>query len=172
MAQPPADFEIRPVTRAEAEAWRTLRLEMLRDEPLAFSSSYEDQVELELDFFAARIPNDGVDALFGVYVDGVLSGSAGFSREEGAKVAHKGVMWSVYLRPHLRGTGIAQALIGRLIEHARDHVAQLHCSVSAANGRAGALYRRLGFVDYGREPRALRIGGVDYDEELLVITFD
>lgn len=168
----PVSYEIRPVTKAEAAAWRVLRLEMLRDEPVAFSSSYEDQADYPLSFFEARIPDDGVDVLFGVYVDGALCGSAGFSQEDGAKVSHKGLMWSVYLRPHLRGAGIAEALVRRVIEHARRYVVQLICGVSVDNPRAGRLYRRLGFQCYGVEPRALRIDGRDYDEELLVINFD
>jgi ribosomal protein S18 acetylase RimI-like enzyme len=172
MADKGIDFEIRAVTRAEAFAWRALRLEMLCNEPLAFSSSYEDQVGLDLAFFAGRIPEDGVDVLFGVYVDGELSGSAGFSREAGLKVSHKGLMWSVYLRPHLRGRGIGEALAGRLIDHARQHVSVLQCSVTSDNLAARALYRRMGFVEYGVEARALRYEGKDYAEVLLAISFD
>lgn len=172
MADSGIDFEIRPVTRAEAAAWRALRLEMLRNEPLAFSSSFEDQVGLDLAFFAGRIPEDGVDVLFGVYVDGELSGSAGFSREQGLKVSHKGLMWSVYLKPRLRGRGIGEALAGRVIDHARRHVSVLQCSVTRDNLAARALYRRMGFVEYGVEARALRYQGKDHDEVLLAISFD
>jgi len=171
MAKPAIEYEIRAVTRAEAEAWRTLRLEMLRDEPLAFSSSIEDQIDRDLSFFEHRIPTGGVDVLFGVYVDGELCGSAGFSQEQDLKLRHKGVMWSVYLRPHLRGSGVAEALVRRVIEHARRYVAQLLCAVSADNPRARRLYERLGFRQYGVEPRALRIDGEDHDEVLLVIIF-
>jgi hypothetical protein len=44
--------------------------------------------------------------------------------------------------------------------------------VTAENSAAADLYRRVGFVDYGVEPRALRYAGRDYDEALLVISFD
>ena len=30
----------------------------------------------------------------------------------------------------------------------------------------------MGFIDYGIEPRSLRYEGADYDEALLVISFD
>ncbi len=172
MAERGIDFEIRAVTRAEAAAWRALRLEMLRDEPLAFSSSYEDQVGLDLAFFAGRIPEGGIDVLFGVYVDGELSGSAGFSREDGLKVRHKGLMWSVYLKPRLRGRGIGEALTGRVIDHARQYVSVLQCSVTGDNLAARALYRRMGFSEYGVEPRALRYEGKDHDEVLLALILD
>jgi ribosomal protein S18 acetylase RimI-like enzyme len=173
MAESGADFEIRPVTRAEAPAWRALRLEALRAHPLAFMSSYEESVERDLAFFADRIPQPGgADVLFGVYVGDDLRGCAGFGREPGLKEKHKGFMWGVYLRPDLRGRGIGEALVGRVIDHARGQVSLLRCSVTIENTAACELYRRMGFIDYGIEPRSLRYEGVDYDEALLVISFD
>jgi ribosomal protein S18 acetylase RimI-like enzyme len=166
-------FDIRPVTRAEAPAWRELRLEALKNHPLAFMSSYEETVGRDLDFFAQQIPGSGEDdVLLGVYVDGVLGGCAKFIRETRAKERHKGAMVGVYLRPALRGRGIGEALVGRLIEHARERVSLLRCSVGAENRAAGDLYRRMGFVRHGVEPRSLRYEGLDYDEELLAISFD
>jgi ribosomal protein S18 acetylase RimI-like enzyme len=171
MAEP--DFDIRPVTRAEAAAWRELRLEALMNHPIAFMSSYEEWVKRDLAAFAERIPEAaGDDVLFGVYAGGELDGCAGFGREPGEKERHKGFMWGVYLRPALRGRGVGAALIGRLIEHASGCVSLLRCSVTAENDAAADLYRRLGFVDYGIEPRSLRYDGRDYDEALLVISFD
>jgi len=172
MAARDLDIDIRPITRGEAPAWRLLRLEMLKNHPTAFKSSYEDIADRELDFFAQRIPDDAVDVLFGVYAAGELSGSAGFSREERLKARHKGVMSSVYLKPALRGRGIGEALTKRVIEHAREHVSVLLCSVVSDNGAARALYERMGFVRYGVEPRALRYQGRDYDEDLLAISLD
>ena len=173
MAEQGSEVDIRPVTRAEAAAWREIRLESLKNHPLAFMSSYEETVRRDLDFFAQQIPEPGGDdVLLGVYSDGVLSGCARFARETRAKERHKGAMASVYLRPALRGRGIGAALIGRLIEHARTRVSLLRCSVGAENRAAGDLYRRLGFVKHGIEPRSLRYEGRDYDEALLVISFD
>ena len=136
MAEPGSDIDIRPVTRAEAPAWRELRLEALKNHPLAFMSSYEETVERDLDFFAQQIPEPGGDdVLFGVYADGALSGCARFARETRAKERHKGAMAAVYLRPALRGRGIGEALIGRLIGHARARVSLLRCSVTTETPR-------------------------------------
>jgi ribosomal protein S18 acetylase RimI-like enzyme len=173
MAEPGSDFDIRPVTRAEAPAWRELRLEALKNHPTAFMSSYEEAVKRDLNFFAERIPQaGGGDVLFGVYVADALCGCAGFMREPGAKEMHKGFMWGVYLRPGLRGRGIGEALVGRLLEHARGQVSLLRCSVTMDNSGARELYRRMGFVEYGIEPRSLRYDGTEYDEALLLISFD
>jgi RimJ/RimL family protein N-acetyltransferase len=166
------DYEIRPVRQAEAAVWRGIRAEMLEAHPTAFSSAYEDFVDLSLDQVAARIPEPGgSDAVFGVYVGGVLCGSAGFVRETGVKSRHKGAMWGVYLRPILRGRGVGEALVGAVIAQARAHVEILHTAVNAENLGARDLYLRMGFRPYGREPRGLRWGGRDYDEDLLVLDF-
>jgi ribosomal protein S18 acetylase RimI-like enzyme len=173
MAEPSSDFDIRPVTRAEAPAWRELRLEALKNHPAAFMSSYDEAVKRDLAFFAERIPQPGgADVLFGVYASDTLNGCAGFMREPGAKEMHKGFMWGVYLRPALRGRGIGEALVGRVIDHARGQVSLLRCSVTTENTAACELYRRMGFIDYGLEPRSLRYEASDYDEALLVISFD
>ena len=102
MAELGSDFDIRPVTPAEAAAWREIRLESLKNHPTSFSSVYEDVAKFALEDFAARIPEPGgADVLLGVYVEDELCGCAGFVRERGVKSEHKGLMWSVYLRPEL-----------------------------------------------------------------------
>lgn len=165
-----ADWSIRPVARGEAAAWRELRAEMLKNHPIAFSSAYEDFILQPLEVVAARIPEPGGgDVLLGVYRGGELCGSAGFARESGRKSEHKGVMWGIYLRPALRGTGAGEALVAAVVAHARERVALLFCAVTTQNVGARALYERLGFRVYGVEPRALRWGGRDYDEALLVL---
>ena len=169
---PPA-FEIRSVTREEAPAWRELRAEALKNHPAAFMSAYEDFILLDEETVAARIPPPGgADVLFGVYAAGVLSGCAGFLREVGLKERHKGYMWGVYLRPMLRGTGAGEALVAAVIDQASRHVEILRSAVSTENLGARALYLRMGFHTYGIEPRALRTGGRDYDDELLALVFE
>jgi ribosomal protein S18 acetylase RimI-like enzyme len=172
MAEPDSEIEIRPITRAEAGAWRALRLEMLRNHPTAFKSSFEEEAARAMEHFADAIGEDGVDVRFGVYRAGQLMGAAGFLREKRAKTAHKGVMGSVYVKPELRGRGVGEALVRRVVDHARQHVVLLLCSVVSDNRAARALYGRLGFVRYGLEPRALRYAGRDYDEELLALALD
>ena len=166
------DIDIRPITRDEAPTWRTLRLEAMRAYPSAFSASPDDWERLPIEEAAGRIPlPGGDDALFGVYQDGELMGCAGFLREKGAKESHKGYLWGVYLRASLQGRGLGERLTQTVIDWARPRVDLLRCSVSSENLGARALYLRLGFVQYGTEPRAIRIDGRDYDEDHLVMVF-
>lgn len=52
---------------------------------------------------------------------------------------------------------------------AQTGLEQLLLSVVTENEAALALYRALGFGDYGREQRALRVAGRYYDEALLAL---
>jgi ribosomal protein S18 acetylase RimI-like enzyme len=172
MDAPLTSPDIRPLGAADAEAWRALRLQALKEEPRAFTASYEEAAATAPADFARRMPSDGGPAvLFGLFVEGALEGSAGFSVQQGRKLGHKGLLWGVYIRPDWRRRGFGRALVGRVISHARAHVALLQAAVVADNISARRLYRSLGFEPYGVERAAVRVDGEDVDEVLLWIDF-
>ena len=115
-------LEIRPLTEDDAPAWRELRLRMLRDHPDVFGSSWEEFERQSLEEVARRMrernsPPD--NALFGAFMNGVLIGSTGLHREEGAKDRHKAMIWGVYAAPEARGRGVGRALMEAAIVRAR-----------------------------------------------------
>lgn len=164
-----ANFEIRRVKPDEAAAWREMRLEALRNHPDSFGDSYEEASARPISLLQARLAETGPNITLGVYLDGVLQGTAAFVVETTLKTRHKGLMTAVYLRPVLRGSGAADALVAAIIAHARQHVDMLKAVVNPKNETARKLYFRHGFKTYGIEPRALRLGGVDNDDELIVV---
>jgi RimJ/RimL family protein N-acetyltransferase len=74
----------------------------------------------------------------------------------------------MYVRPEARGTGLAAALVGSLVEHTREHVEQIQLTVVSNNPRARRFYQRMGFSEYGLEKKALKYNGVYFDEVLMV----
>jgi ribosomal protein S18 acetylase RimI-like enzyme len=165
-------FTIRTLTPLDVELYRNLRLEALRDTPMAFSSSYEEESLNSLDVFRSRLPNDGVSAVFAAFDGAQPVGMAGFQKNASLKSRHKGVMWGVYVAPEYRGQGIAGLLVDAVIERARRHVIVLECGVAISNPAARRIYHSRGFVPYGIELKAICIDGAYFDEELLVIEFD
>jgi GNAT superfamily N-acetyltransferase len=166
-----AAYEIRPVRPNEAAAWLEMRLEALANHPTAFGDSYEEAAARPLADLEDRLALDGPNVILGVFVDGELQGTAAFTVDTPLKMRHKGLMGAVYLRPVLRGSGAADALIGAIVDHARQHVVVLRAVVNPANEVARQLYFRHGFQTYGVEPRGLRHDGVDHDEELIALVF-
>jgi ribosomal protein S18 acetylase RimI-like enzyme len=163
-------FSIRRLGPADLAAYRAIRQEALGNHPEAFVSTADD--------FAARPDADVVRmleglAVFGAFLpDGSLGGINAFMRNDGAKERHRGWMIQVYVRPEQRGTGMAQALVEHLIDHARHHVVQVHLGVWSENQPALKLYQRLGFTIYGTEPRYLFVNGRYIDEHLMVRFLD
>lgn len=166
---------IRVLDRSDAAGFRALRLEALRQCPAAFGSSYETEQHVTEAGFADRIPDHPPDAIFGAFPDGEgggLAGMLGFRVHANPKERHKATLWGMYLRPAVRRRGIATALLRRAIGHAATiaGVEIIQLSVVTEMQSARALYEQAGFVVYGVERRALRLGpGAYCDEELCAL---
>jgi ribosomal protein S18 acetylase RimI-like enzyme len=166
----PADPEIRRLTPDDLIAFKALRLEALRTEPQAFGAAFEENAARPDAYFLTLIGAEP-NLVFAAFEAGELVGKAGFIVEVGLKNRHKGFLWGVYVRASHRGRGIGEALVRRVLDHARSHVEVLRSAVVATNADAGRLYRKLGFQTYGVEPHALKVDGRLYDEELIAIVF-
>jgi RimJ/RimL family protein N-acetyltransferase len=157
--------EIRLLTPADAESYRDIRLEGLRQNPEAFGSTFERENAMPLAWFAERIANVSI---FGAIAEGELVGVAGYWPQEGAKVSHKAALFGMYVRPRARGARVAQRLIEVIVAHATERVEQLQLSVAVGNEAAHRLYQKMGFSEYGREMKALKQDGRYFDEILMV----
>src|SRR3974390_632921 len=155
--------QIRLLTPSDAVAYRDIRLEGLQRDPDAFSSTFERESAMPLNWFEERIVNGNV---FGALGDSELLGVAGYRPQEGAKVSHKAGFWGMYVRKAARGSGLGERLIEAIVDHATGRVERLHPSVTSGNEAAYRLYRKTGFSEYGREMKALKQDGRYFDEIL------
>lgn len=151
---------------SDAAAYRALRLDALERHPSAFRTSFDEEADLSLAEFAARLE---AHAIFGGFWDGALCGLAGLEIPQARNKRHRGVLFGVYVCPDRRRAGLGADLVGAVIEHARTRVDQLHAAVVTTAAPARALYRKLGFLPYGLEPRGLKVGDAYFDQELLVL---
>ncbi len=158
-------MEVRRLTEEDAEGYRVIRLQALGRHPEAFQATYESVADLPLDAYRQRLRRY---ALFGGFLDGKLRGFVGFFPLKNPKISHKGLMWGMYVDEDARGSGLAQAMVEAVVEHARGQVEQLLLSVIADNARARRFYEKMGFEPYGTEHRALKIGDRYFDEEFRV----
>ena len=158
-------FLLRRLSASDAEGFRELRLEGLRNHPEAFGSSWEEESEKPLAWFRERLEKSTV--LAGVADDGQILGVAALAVQEALKTRHKGFLWGMYVRPEARGTGLAAALVERLLSEAQGTVEEVQLVVVTTNEAAIRLYSRYGFKPYGIERRALKVQGRYYDELLM-----
>jgi GNAT superfamily N-acetyltransferase len=162
------DHTIRMLAGADAARFQPVHLEALRLHPDAFAASYEDDLAHSLDEVARRLDQGTV---FGGFVDGELVAIATYQRHAQRKRCHVAMVWGMYVRESHRGTGLAEALFSRVVEHAGREVDQLELYVATGNERARSFYRRFGFVPYGVMPRSIRVDGIDRDAEMLALAF-
>jgi ribosomal protein S18 acetylase RimI-like enzyme len=97
---------------------------------------------------------------------------AGFYRyKESVKVAHKGMIWGVYVQATYRGKGLAKQLLQAVIARARmlGGIELIQLGVNAANLPVVKLYESLGFSKWGCDPRALKVHGRYIDEDRMVL---
>ncbi len=67
---------------------------------------------------------------------------------------------AMWVAAHARGTGVADALVGALLDHAAGlGLRRVTLDVADENGRAAAFYERLGFVRTGQDRRAAALPG-------------
>jgi ribosomal protein S18 acetylase RimI-like enzyme len=160
----PDAIELRRLVPAEAALFRDIRLEGLRLEPDAFTSTYEYESIQPLSYFTDRLSNA---AVFGAFHGAALLGVAGFYVQPGAKHAHKGTLWGMYVRPAARRGGVGRRLVEAVLAHARTAVELIQLVVVSENHGARQLYARLGFVEYGIEKRAAKYRGRYHDDVLM-----
>ncbi|WP_315926493.1 GNAT family N-acetyltransferase [Mesorhizobium sp. SP-1A] len=160
---------IRPLTIADAVAYRRLRLAALIDSPEAFSSSPQDEEHLSDAEIAARAAPAPPGIVFGAFMGGELSGMAVYLPDTRLKTRHKGTMVGVYVAPALRGTGTGRRLVEHVVRHAATQGVILQCVVAVGNEAARRLYRSLGFQPYGLERDAVFVNGRYFDDELLAL---
>ncbi len=136
------DVEILRLGPDEWEVFRDLRLRALREAPYAFGSRYDDWVRAPEARWRERlvaVPLNLVarrgDELLGM-ASGVLDGN-------------EAELISMWVDPSARGSGVAAALVGAVVEWARAVGRTTYLMVRSDNARAIAAYARAGFVDLG-----------------------
>ncbi|OUA57218.1 GNAT family N-acetyltransferase [Bacillus thuringiensis] len=167
-------MDIHVLTKENTEIYLELRIEGLKQNPEAFSSSYEDIINKkgEIGCKAKKIFADE-NCTLGAFKDGKLIGIATLETKPYIKQEHKAKIGSVYVSPKARGLGVGKALIKECLELAKSlEIEQVMLDVVVGNDGAKKLYESLGFHTFGIQERALKYNGQYWDEEHMVIFLD
>lgn len=135
---------------------------------LTYPEESTHTVEQEAQYLREKAESEtGVELL--AEVDGVAVGSAGIECVgQKEKTKHR-AEFGISVDKAYWGLGIGRALTEACIECARKvGYAQLELEVVAGNEAALALYDRLGFVEYGRNPKGFRSRYAGWQELILM----
>lgn len=154
---------VRRLTPDDAPSYQALRLRGLAEHPEAFTSSAEEEATRPLQWAQDRLraaaarPND---FFLGAYRADALLGIVGVQGRYRPKERHNATVVGMYVVPEVSGQGVGRALMQALLRDAAQlpGLEQLDLTVTEGNDAARTLYARCGFTEWGRLPRAVRIG--------------
>jgi ribosomal protein S18 acetylase RimI-like enzyme len=160
--------EIRQLNAEDAAEYQAVFLGALQSAPTAFAADYAEESARSSDQIAERFRRE---VIFGAFVDGRLCAIATFLQQASPKRRHVGMIWNMYVSEERRGTGLAEILFKYVLEAASLKVDQVELYVAVENQRGTKFYGKFGFESYGVMPRALRVGGADFDALMMVKRF-
>ena len=157
---------IRTLGAGDAEAYRALMLEAYGVYPQAFTSSVAERAAMPLSWWEKRL-SSLLDCLLGAFEGDELAGIVGLAFEPREKARHKVTLFGMYVTEAHQRKGLGRQLVEAALEEARQHprLKLIQLTVTAGNDAAFALYQRCGFIQYGLEPLAVRVG-VDYFDKI------
>ncbi len=130
--------------------------------PDAFTSSVAERESLPIEWWASRVSEEAGahELVVGSFLDAEVVGVAGLSFERRERTRHKATLFGMYVRSASRGKGVAKALVAEVLRQAlaspRTEIVQL--TVTESNSAAVRLYTGCGFVPFGTEPFAVKLG--------------
>ncbi|MGH8351879.1 MAG: GNAT family N-acetyltransferase [Pseudomonas sp.] len=145
--------------------YRALMLEAYDLHPQAFTSSVRERAAMPLGWWESRLTGK-LDVVFGAFEEGKLAGIVGLAFEPREKVRHKATLFGMYVSANVRQRGLGFHLVQAVLAEARSHqeLRLIKLTVTAGNDAAFSLYQRCGFIQFGLEPMAVRVGEDYFDK--------
>jgi ribosomal protein S18 acetylase RimI-like enzyme len=146
---------VRALRRDEYELLRTIRVQMLEDAPDAFTITADSERGRPLSWWRERLAATCADpkrvALVAEIGEDAIGSALGVIDTWDRSLAH---LYALWVDPRARRRGVANAIVGRVFEWARERgAATVELSVTVGNVAATKLYEGVGFYDTGdREP--------------------
>jgi len=161
------DRDVSVVVLGPRDWWdlRAIRLEALRSEPAAYSSSYEETLAWSTEDWRRRLANDRSVLLFARAQNRLIGMVGGYlgSDEGDDSVA---VVFGMYVASEHRGRGIGRLLLTSLIDRlaAFPQITTVRLGVTETQDPARRLYESVGFQVVGKTEEGIVVNERQYDE--------
>jgi ribosomal protein S18 acetylase RimI-like enzyme len=153
-------LQIKKLPPEKWEEFKALRLEALKNDPLAFGSSYEEESSFSSKIWKKRLNNTLVATCEEEPV-----GMIGFLVNQKSKLAHVAEIFGVYVKEDYRDKKIGKQLIEAAIHSIlqNNKVLKIKLTVTSVQHSAIKLYSSLGFEIVGRLHKELKHKDKFYD---------
>jgi RimJ/RimL family protein N-acetyltransferase len=163
-------YVLRTLQSRHTRSYRSLRHQALGETAPSFGTSLSEELKKPYrQYFndLSQYRRSQSDFLLGLFEENEdrLIGCLGFYRHKKLKTRHKGLIWGMYVHPVHRRKGLGHWMLSDAITRIRrqEDLEIVHLGVVSQNAEAMQLYEGLGFVSFGKEPRAFKLQGVYYD---------
>ena len=155
------DYKILGIS--ELEDYRNIRLELLKENPTNFGSSFEEESHFDESMWQRRLNNINATSI-GAYHENQILGICVVVKNPRLKMKHIAYLNSMYVKQEYRRIGISKGLLDYVFNFLKgSEVEILHLSVVEQNLNAISLYRKVGFENVGIEPGAIKYQGEYYN---------
>lgn len=145
------------ITYLPPERWaeyRELRLTMLLETPNAFGATYEEESlypNQQWYNYLVEATQEKRTVLKFCLKNNAIIGMGGAKIGQTPKTQHKATLFSIYLLPQYRGSGIAKRLVQAILDTLKEKetIKKIDLVVSADQQNARNLYKKLGFSTEG-----------------------
>ncbi len=148
------------------QKYRDLRLEALKEEPLSFLSSYEEEKDKPEEKWRESLA--GKNLVLFTQNDNKLVGMIGAYRESNPRLAHVATIWGLYVNSAYRGQGIGKMLLEKVLSEVKalPGIEKIKITVNADKTIPYKLYKSVGFREVGTEEKEVKIGDQYFSEVL------
>lgn len=145
------------------ERLRALRLRALKEEPNAFTSTYDEGVTRSELLWRTALENPWY---YFAEQGGNLVGSVLATREDNPKIRHIANIYGMYVAPEVRGSGVGKRLLKHLLDEIRRDKSVLKISINVYKTQIAAhkMYLDLGFKQVGYKEKEMCVEGEYIDE--------
>ena len=132
---------------------------------------FEMTVEKECEWIRQHIDHPAQIVIV-AEVGGSMVGMLNFKNDPHKRLTHVGSL-SMSVRPEFRRKGVGTALLQSVIDWAKENpvIEKVAFGVFATNQPAIGLYKKMGFLQEGREIRAVKIADGKYVDMILMYSF-
>ncbi len=162
-------IKIQPLPESRWEECRDLRLEGLKEEPLAFGSSYEEEEILTEQEWRKR-NNNAICALDNNFPVGMVVVIC----ESKLKAKHIANIFGLYVKKSHRGNGVGNRLMEGAIQKLKEAewIKKIRLTVNTEQTAAIGLYKKFGFKEVGVLKNELFYDGKYYDELIMELLLE
>ena len=139
----------------DTSAYKELKCFSLNESPLAFSDSYEDELNKTNLDYQSELEIIGLPAesfVLGAFSESKeLIGFVKFKRDSRTKARHKATLHALYIKPQFREHGVGKKLITELFKtiESLKGLEQIHLWILISDNSVVNFYEKCGFMSQG-----------------------